>query len=397
MKTHVLTWNPDRFANWNNAFSYINNYASGEYHRTRWGSGSTKSIVKGDRVFLLKQGVDPKGIIASGRADSDCYEADHWDRAKAESGVKANYIDDNFDRILNPTVHLPLSTASFTSGPLTAVYCHLDASGSSIPDEVALELEDAWKAHWDSLPPVPPEPVKPRRNPPWQRDELILVLDLEVRNGGKDLGVDHPEMIELCDCLNRLPIHDGMRERDSIRSPDDVILKLMNFRRFDLIQTGGGLSQGNKLEREVWELYAGNPELLRQIAEAIRAGSRMLEAEFPETTEDDDEGCPEGKVLYRLHRMRERDKSVIEKAKKRAKTNHGRLACVICGFDFSERYGLHGEDFIEGHHTKPVSTLPESSVTNVSDIALVCSNCHRMIHHRQPWLTVEALKSIYRN
>lgn len=32
--------------------------------------------------------------------------------------------------------------------------------------------------------------------------------------------------------------------------------------------------------------------------------------------------------------------------------------------------------------------------TDVDDIAIVCSNCHSMIHRRKPWLTREQLKSI---
>jgi 5-methylcytosine-specific restriction protein A len=27
-------------------------------------------------------------------------------------------------------------------------------------------------------------------------------------------------------------------------------------------------------------------------------------------------------------------------------------------------------------------------------LELVCSNCHRMIHRRRPWLTIEQLRSI---
>jgi hypothetical protein len=45
-----------------------------------------------------------------------------------------------------------------------------------------------------------------------------------------------------------------------------------------------------------------------------------------------------------------------------------------------------GEDFIECHHTLALSELQEKRPARIDEIALVCSNCHRMIHRRRPWL-----------
>nr|WP_309143178.1 HNH endonuclease [Bacillus atrophaeus] len=61
---------------------------------------------------------------------------------------------------------------------------------------------------------------------------------------------------------------------------------------------------------------------------------------------------------------------------------------------FFEQYGEIGGDFIEGHHTIPVSELEEGQKTKIDDIALVCSNCHKMLHRRRPWLTKEELKKL---
>ncbi|WP_236887482.1 HNH endonuclease [Clostridium argentinense] len=72
------------------------------------------------------------------------------------------------------------------------------------------------------------------------------------------------------------------------------------------------------------------------------------------------------------------------------KINNGRLFCEACGFDFFEVYGERGKDFIEGHHTKFVSELSDGDMTRVEDIAMLCSNCHRMIH-RKSVLTVSEL------
>jgi putative restriction endonuclease len=111
-------------------------------------------------------------------------------------------------------------------------------------------------------------------------------------------------------------------------------------------------------------------------------------------SDPDAESFPEGRIVFRLHRLRERNKAVVEEAKARFKEKHKRLFCEACRFDFEETYGKElGEGFIEGHHTRPLATLTCEQKTKVSDIALVCSNCHRMLHRRTD-LTVEWLKAL---
>jgi hypothetical protein len=56
-----------------------------------------------------------------------------------------------------------------------------------------------------------------------------------------------------------------------------------------------------------------------------------------------------------------------------------------------------GLDFIEGHHTIPISETAGEYHAKVEDIALVCSNCHRMLHRRRPWLKMQELKQLMRN
>lgn len=109
---------------------------------------------------------------------------------------------------------------------------------------------------------------------------------------------------------------------------------------------------------------------------------------------DDDEGFPEGKQKLITHVCRERNYKVVKEAKSRFKDKHGKLVCEVCGFNFSEKYGEIGDDYIEAHHIIPVSELKENDKTKVDDIALVCSNCHRMLHRKRPWITPSDLKSL---
>jgi HNH endonuclease len=58
--------------------------------------------------------------------------------------------------------------------------------------------------------------------------------------------------------------------------------------------------------------------------------------------------------------------------------------------------GERGAGFIECHHTKPPSQLQNGQKTKIGDLKLLCSNCHRMVHARRPWLTIEELRAILR-
>lgn len=103
----------------------------------------------------------------------------------------------------------------------------------------------------------------------------------------------------------------------------------------------------------------------------------------------------EGKRILKQHYVRERNPKIIKEAKKLALARNNELKCEVCGFSFFDHYGGRGKDFIEGHHKKPISERQSGEKTSPGDIALVCSNCHKMIHLKMPWLSIEELKRIY--
>lgn len=115
-----------------------------------------------------------------------------------------------------------------------------------------------------------------------------------------------------------------------------------------------------------------------------------------EDDSEEEQEFPEGEETPKIHIDREREPKVINIAKSRFKNKYGRLFCEVCKFDFGNKYGSRGEDFIEGHHKIPVSQLKEGDTTKPEDIVLLCSNCHKMIHHTREFLTIEELEAIIR-
>ena len=241
-----------------------------------------------------------------------------------------------------------------------------------------------------------PNALQPR-NPTWSRDELILALDLYVRFKGNPPSKTHESVVELSDLLNKMGTQIATRT-SAFRNPNGVYMKVMNFRRFDptyLEQGKSGLARGGKLEETVWGDFADYPKKLAEIADALRL--IVTKEQIPEASLEEDEEfaeAEEGRILTRIHRSRERSRELVEKKKASVLKAHGHLKCEACSFNFETRYGERGKGFIEAHHVKPVHTLKPGDKTRLEDLVLICSNCHRIIHTRRPWLTIEELRQL---
>jgi len=142
MATFLLTWNPkttywvcDQLIEWAQIFADFGQLDEED----NWSCGRTKSIQPEDRVFLIKLGSEPRGIIASGYSISHVYEGPHW----LKKGKKALYVDIRWDVALDPR------KAAFELEELKEkVSDHYNwtpqASGQRIPDDIAARLEKEW-------------------------------------------------------------------------------------------------------------------------------------------------------------------------------------------------------------------------------------------------------------
>jgi 5-methylcytosine-specific restriction protein A len=95
-----------------------------------------------------------------------------------------------------------------------------------------------------------------------------------------------------------------------------------------------------------------------------------------------------------MHRVRERNRELVKRKRAAVLRETGRLACEACDFDFNDRYGEHGRGFIEVHHLLPLHALSPGSRTRLQDLAILCANCHRMVHAKSKWLTLLQLKEL---
>ncbi|MGL4666310.1 MAG: HNH endonuclease, partial [Saezia sp.] len=147
----------------------------------------------------------------------------------------------------------------------------------------------------------------------------------------------------------------------------------------------GGIGQSN-----VW--YADSPE----IAELRADIESFIENAFSQPSPDVDLAASaiEGAQRLRMHLKKERNKALVDKKKQAILKEKGRLSCEVCEFDFAWFYGVIGEDFCEVHHLKPLSEAKTEVETSLSDLAIVCSNCHRILHKPEKMFTIEKLSQI---
>lgn len=183
------------------------------------------------------------------------------------------------------------------------------------------------------------------RNPTWTWDELLLALDVYLELDAPHMIAREAKVIALSNLLNELPIHDGRSQNVKFHNPTGVSMKLRNFLRFDPRYHGKRLGRGGRLEAVVWNEFAHNRARLHQTAQAIRETFREIGdgQSISSYAEDLDVAYPEGKFLYKVHCVRERNKKLIKKKKQRVREKTGSLTCEVCAFDFHAIYGELGK------------------------------------------------------
>lgn len=234
------------------------------------------------------------------------------------------------------------------------------------------------------------------RPPRWHRDEIILALALYRTLDPKDMNVNNILVLELSELLNRIPLHERRAEHEKFRNVNSVVLKLGNFKAIDPEFIGQGMSSFSKNDEKIFFEFYGNVTELQLRANQIK-NTVMNEAvnkelyKIQDDYEDGDYLATEGKVIYKLHKLRERNNKLNNKKKELYLKKYGKLDCEVCKFDFFETYGELGKGFIEAHHRVPLSEIYAEQITKLDDLALVCSNCHRMLHRS---ISIDELKKI---
>lgn len=144
-----------------------------------------------------------------------------------------------------------------------------------------------------------------------------------------------------------------------------------------------GKDEIGNIQLDLWNLF--KPYLTHDLKENQKDYQSFFNDELSQDFES-----KEGKELFRQHRVRERD-SLLTFEKKLAAKKKGNLKCEVCLFSFQDTFD---QDYIECHHKIPI--YKGERITRLEDLALVCSNCHRMLHRKikGDFLTIEQLREL---
>ena len=135
MSAYLYTWNPTKW-NWKDFQYAVYCMNNDEPYDRRWSCGNTKRIEIGDLFFLMRLGVEPKGIIGCGYVLSIPYKEVHWDQKKKAKGKAILYTDLFFSTLSeNPIFPIEFLQDRFSDYNWTP-----QASGISVPDKIASEL-----------------------------------------------------------------------------------------------------------------------------------------------------------------------------------------------------------------------------------------------------------------
>lgn len=199
------------------------------------------------------------------------------------------------------------------------------------------------------------------------------------------------------------------------RNDDIFSQKVRNLRSHKTLEKPGLATYTSRGRQGYWSITEIGKRLVEKNLEASEV---ILQAPFPPAVIQSsfgtlptntnspspaafDENVPvrEGGAKTRLKNIYERSQRLRDYVI-RQRMEQASLRCEVCDFDFEDFYGELGRGFIEVHHKIPIycrkGQSEESRIAEaVGDVAVLCSNCHRMVHRkRDQMMQVEDLRRI---
>lgn len=140
VSTYLLTWNPAKYS-WDDIDNCIHEISVHGHFNRYWSCGRSKKLRPGDRFFLLRQKIEPRGIVASGYVTSEPYKDDSIYNTSGWS----RYVKLVYDVIRNPEKDEIISRQRLNENPFANFHWDAQGSGITIPHEIAQHIEKIWE------------------------------------------------------------------------------------------------------------------------------------------------------------------------------------------------------------------------------------------------------------
>ncbi|MEZ9281813.1 McrB family protein [Vibrio cyclitrophicus] len=139
MSVYLLTWNPKHFSTGGEGSEAGTlNYTVGE--NVRWSCHSQQPKT-GDTVYLIRVGVEPRGIVAKGTVSKESYLAEHW----SDASKQKHYIDFKLEG-LRSNCEQGLLPMMLLQGAMPDQKWSPQTSGIEIKQNYRETLADLWES-----------------------------------------------------------------------------------------------------------------------------------------------------------------------------------------------------------------------------------------------------------
>jgi 5-methylcytosine-specific restriction enzyme A len=139
-RTFLLTWHPKRWT-WANLSGALDEITSAGVVHDTWSVGNRTDLPVGSRLYLMRLGEDPKGLVGSGWSTSTPRREAHWDPERAASGDRTLRVELDFD-VLQESPVLPID--ELREAPFASVSWTPQSSGVELSAEVAAAIDERW-------------------------------------------------------------------------------------------------------------------------------------------------------------------------------------------------------------------------------------------------------------
>ncbi|TQM21060.1 hypothetical protein [Chryseobacterium aquifrigidense] len=225
-----------------------------------------------------------------------------------------------------------------------------------------------------------------KKNPNFNREELILCLDLYFKMDYGQMHGSNPAIIKLSEDLRALDLHKNIANINTFRSINSVSLKLANFKRLDGNFKGKGMKMGGEMDKDIWNEFYKHREKLKNEADIIRQVYLKPKSKIQSEVKYKSE------FFFDFHKNRETDPLFMKIKKEMALATTNKLNCEVCGFDSQSFYGEVGDDLMEVHFE--LKNEPTLDSTEIKDSVIVCSNCHKVLDKNFGLLYASDLKKL---
>jgi len=145
--TWLLTWNPSLDA-WEELPDVVAEIAEAGFSEGRWNCGRATSVAVGDRVFLQRQGQEPRGICALGTVIGAPFVDEQWNPDRPGA---THYVKIRWTAAIDPSVSPPFDARRADDPLFATVKWGTQGSGIRINPEAAGAVAHAWEMHLNEL------------------------------------------------------------------------------------------------------------------------------------------------------------------------------------------------------------------------------------------------------